>query len=187
MYEVEAKGWIGLDGTQEPPTPFKCEAGQKYKMWITLKAGSSYDYSQDVTVKVTGGSLVQIVDIYNSDFSDYSALVINAEVTCAAAAKKANPLTVSGKTASVAYSKVKKAAQSLGVTKVLAISKAQGTKSFSKVSGNAKITINKSTGKVTVKKGLKKGSYKVTVKVTAAGNSTYKKGTKKATFTIKVK
>ncbi len=187
-YEVEAKGWIGLDGTQEPPTYFKCEAGKKYKMWITIKGNAGYDFPDSVAVKVSGGSLVEIIDVYNfeNESNDYSALVINVEVTCAAA-KKANPLTVKGKTASVAYSKVKKAAQSLGVSKVLAISKAQGTVTYSKVSGNAKITINKKTGKVTIKKGLKKNSYKVKVKVTAAGNKTYAKGSKTKTFTIKVK
>ena len=40
-------------------------------------------------------------------------------------------------------------------------------------------------GKVTVKKGLKKGTYKVKVK--AAGNKNYKAATKTVTFKIKVK
>ena len=46
--------------------------------------------------------------------------------------------------------------------------------------------INKKTGKVTIKKGLKKGSYKVKVKITAAGNQIYKKATKTVVFKIKV-
>jgi hypothetical protein len=41
---------------------------------------------------------------------------------------------------------------------------------------------------VTVKKGLKKGTYKVRVKVRAAGNSNYKASAwKTVTFRIKVK
>ena len=56
-----------------------------------------------------------------------------------------------------------------------------------KYNGNSKITIAKSTGKVTVKKGLKKGTYKVKVKVKAAGTSNYNALTKTVTFTIKVK
>ena len=41
--------------------------------------------------------------------------------------------------------------------------------------------------KVTVKKGLKKGTYKVKVKVTAPGDSNYKKAVKQTTFKIRVK
>ena len=55
---------------------------------------------------------------------------------------------------------------------------------FKKVSGNKKITVAKS-GKVTVKKGLKKGTYKVKIKVTAAASGYYAKST--ATKIIKVK
>ena len=41
---------------------------------------------------------------------------------------------------------------------------------------------------MTVKKGLKKGKYKVKVKVTAAGNANYEaSGAKTVTFTVKVK
>ena len=47
--------------------------------------------------------------------------------------------------------------------------------------------INKTTGKVTVKKGLKKGTYKIKVKVSAAGDNNYKSGNKTVTLTIKVK
>ena len=60
-----------------------------------------------------------------------------------------------------------------------------------KVTGAAKsrkvLKLNKKTGKVTVKKGLKKGTYEIRVKVTAAGNAIYDKVTKTVTFKIKVK
>ena len=48
-------------------------------------------------------------------------------------------------------------------------------------------TKKKAVTKVTVKKGLKKGTYKVKVSVKAAGNDKYNPITKKVTFTIKVK
>ena len=58
---------------------------------------------------------------------------------------------------------------------------------FKKAKGNDKITVGKA-GKVTVKKGLKAGkTYKVKVKVTAAGNANYKKATKAATLKVRVK
>ena len=49
------------------------------------------------------------------------------------------------------------------------------------------ISINGSNGKVTVKKKTKKGTYKVTVWVKAAGNTKYARIKKKVTFKIKVK
>ena len=102
--------------------------------------------------------------------------------------KAANTLKVKGKTAAVKYKKVKKKAQSLKVTKLIKVTrKGQGKLSYAKTSGNKKITINKKTGKVTVKKGLKKGTYKVKVKVTASGNAKYKKTAKAVTFKVKVK
>ena len=101
--------------------------------------------------------------------------------------KANNTLSVKAKTATVKYSKVKKKAQSLTVTKVInTLKKGQGTMSYVKSSGNKKITINKSTGKVTIKKGLKKGTHKVTVKVKAGGNSNYKASSTKA-ITIKIR
>ena len=103
-------------------------------------------------------------------------------------AKRTNPLAVKGRTASVRFSRLKKRNQTLAVSKVIRFTKkGQGKVTYAKSSGNKKITINKKTGKVTVKKGLKKGTYKVKVKITAAGTSTYKKATKTTTFSIKVK
>ena len=71
--------------------------------------------------------------------------------------------------------------------KVLTVKKAKGKVAFIKKSGSSKIRINKKTGKVTVKKGLKKKTYKVKVTVKAAGNKSYwpKKVTK--TFKIRIK
>ena len=66
--------------------------------------------------------------------------------------------------------------------------KGQGTMTYTKASGSAKITINKTTGKVTLKKGIKKDTYKVKIKVKAAGNANYKaSAVKTVSVTIKVK
>ena len=103
--------------------------------------------------------------------------------------KAANTLKIKAKKVSVRYSKLKKAPQKLSVSKVIKFSnKGQGSKIYKKISGNKNITINKTTGKVTVKKGLAKGTYKVKVKVRAKGNSNYKASAwKKVTFTVIVK
>ena len=93
----------------------------------------------------------------------------------------------SGKTYKIKRSKLKKN-KTISYSSVIAFtSKGQGTLTFTKKSGNKKITISKA-GKVTIKKKLKKGSYKVKVQVRAAGNSGYQPSSvKTVTFKIKVK
>lgn len=103
--------------------------------------------------------------------------------------KAANPLRIKAKTAQLKFKALKKKTRTLPVTKVIAITKkGQGTMTYTKASGNNKITVNKKTGKVTVKKGLNKGTYKIKVKVKALGNKNYKPSSvKTVTFKIKVK
>ena len=69
----------------------------------------------------------------------------------------------------------------------MTISDASGKLSFKKSSGNKKIKVDKKTGKITLSKGLKKGTYKVKVKVTAAGDNNHNEGTTTVTFKVKVK
>ena len=100
--------------------------------------------------------------------------------------KYTNPIKASGKTVSVKASDVKKKNVTIAQSKAFSVSNAQGKVTYTKSSGNSKITVS-SAGKITVKKGLKKGTYKVSIKVKAAGNSTYKSATKTVTVTIKIK
>ncbi|MBQ7739622.1 MAG: glycoside hydrolase family 43 protein [Eubacterium sp.] len=100
--------------------------------------------------------------------------------------KKANTLIAKGKTATVNYKKLKKKNQSIALKKAVDVSRAQGSVSFKKTGGNKKITVA-STGKITVKKKLKKGTYKIKIKVTATGNKYYKPLSKTVTVKIKVK
>ena len=102
--------------------------------------------------------------------------------------KKNNTLEVKGRTVTLKRKSMKKT-QRLKASKVIKFkNKGQGTLTYVKVSGNKKITINKKTGKVTIKKGLKKGTYKVKVKVRAKGNDTYSASSwKVVTFKVKIK
>ncbi len=106
--------------------------------------------------------------------------------TLAKIAKYANTLTVKAKKPTVKFARLKKKNQTIALKKWVTISKAQGKVTCKKSSGNKKITVSK-TGKITVKKGLKKGTYKVKIKVTAAGNANYKAKTKTVTVKITVK
>ena len=101
--------------------------------------------------------------------------------------KAANKLTVKGKTVQIKYKKLKKKAKVFTRKKVLKVSRTIGKVTYTRVKGNKKIKINKKTGKVTVKKGLKKGTYTVNVKVKAAGDANHKAITRKAKFKVKVK
>ena len=102
--------------------------------------------------------------------------------------KKANPITVKSKNTSVKASKLTKKKQTIKTSDAFTIKNAQGTVTFKKKSGSsAKLSINSSTGLITVKKGTKKGTYKIVVAVTAAGNKQYKSGTKTVTVKVTVK
>ena len=102
--------------------------------------------------------------------------------------QKANTLKVTAKKPAALKAKtLKKKNLTIKKAKAFSIKGAQGTVTFKKVSGNKKITINKKTGVITVKKGLKKGTYPLKVKVTAAGNAGYKTGSKTVIVKIRVK
>lgn len=101
--------------------------------------------------------------------------------------RSANPMSVAPKTAKVKYKKVRKKKRTVARSKVLTIKNANGTLTYRKLSGNKKILINAKNGTVTVKKKLKRGTYKVKVQVTTSGNAYYTGKSKVVTFKIKVK
>ena len=86
---------------------------------------------------------------------------------------------------------MKKKAQKLAVTKVLTVSKAQGKVTYKGVGLNKKskkaLKMNTKNGQITVKKKTKKGTYKMKVTVTAAGNNNYKAASATRTIVVKVK
>ena len=112
--------------------------------------------------------------------------VLIAQQTVAKLPKKNNTLSVTGKTVNVKLKKLKKKKQTIALNKAMTVSNAQGAVTFKKSKGNKKITVA-NNGKITVKKGLKKGKYKVIIQVTAAGNDEYNAAVKTVTVTIKVK
>ncbi len=107
-----------------------------------------------------------------------------------------NTLTVrGGKTAKVKYRKLRKKTQTVSRSKVMTVSNANGSVRYSLVSvkrGKSKkykkyFKVNATTGTVTVKKKLRKGTYTITCRVTAAGDVEHKAITKTVKFKIKVK
>lgn len=90
-----------------------------------------------------------------------------------------NPLDAEGKQVSVT------AGKSLSVKTIMSVKGAKGRVAYEIVSGNKRITVA-SSGRVKVKKGLKKVVYRIRVRVTASGNATYKNASKTVTCAIVV-
>ena len=205
------EGYIWSDGTSEPKTiSWKIN---KATVKVTVPAGKTFTYNGKAQTGVAAGdnytlsgttkatnagtytakAALKTSANYTYQWSDGTTV---AKIIKWTINKAANPLLISAETATVKFSAVKKKTQTLDVTKVIKFTKKlndkktytlssakNGSKSFKKY-----FKINKTTGKVTVKKGLKKGKYKVKVKVKAAGNANYNaSAVKTVTFTIKIK
>lgn len=174
-----------------------------------LLSKTSFTYNgkvQKPTVQTIGGKALTAGTDYGTTYSNASSKAAgsytvkvtgkgNYTGTSAKATykitKAANPITLANKTIAVSYAKLKKAQQGAAISPA---KKAQGKVTYSitkavkgKNDVTGKFTINKSTGKVTVAKGLAKGTYKLTVKAQAAGNTNYKPGSKPAIITIQIK
>ena len=108
------------------------------------------------------------------------------KVTIKKCDKYKNTMVVKGKTAKVKFTALKKKNVSITRKNAISLSNAKGKVSYKKIKGSKNITVS-SKGKITVKKGLKKGTYKVKVRVSAKGNATYKSMIKTVTVTIVVK
>ena len=203
------EGYVWDDETSEPKTiSWKIE---KAAVNVTAPAGRTFTYNGKAQTGVASGSdytLSGTAKATNAGaYTAKASLKTNTNYTFkwtdgTTAAKTiswkinkaANTFRIGAKTATVKGStkgrkgKLKKT-KTLTVGKVIKFTnQGQGMKTYVRKSGNARITIAKTTGKVTVKKGLKKGTYKVKVQVRAAGNANYKPSVwKVVTFTVKVR
>ena len=100
--------------------------------------------------------------------------------------KEANTLKAKGKKVKVSAAKLEKKKVTVKRKKAISVKSAQGTVSYKKTKGNKKIFVAKN-GKIIIKKGLKAGTYKIRIKVTAAGNKSYKKGSQTVVVKVVVK
>lgn len=82
------------------------------------------------------------------------------------------------------YTSVKKSTQSFSLGAAV---NSKGTLSYKKTYGTSAITVNSKTGKIYVKKGLKKGTYRVKIQIKAAARGYYNARSKTVTVTVKVK
>ena len=186
-------------------------ASDTYESWAetyneAYEAGGNSSYAEGYTDGYTAGQEAAAdgstdTDSYNQGYTDGAASVETdtyynngydqgyedglaaASSSSSTTAKKAQSMKVTKKNKTVKYKKLKKKAQKV---KAITVKNYKGKLSFKKVSGSKKLSLVKG-GKIKVKRGTKKGTYKIKVKVTAAGNSTYKSASKTVTVKIKVK
>lgn len=153
------------------------------------KAEAAYEAANHAITQAE--QLGQDLEAANKLLEETKAAKEKAEAALEAAEKKAatakavNPITVK-KTRTITVAAAKKT-KKVAAKKAFGVTKAQGKVTYAKFKGNAKITVN-AKGKVTVKKGLKKGkTYKVKVQITAAGNKSYEAAIKTVTLKVKIK
>jgi hypothetical protein len=104
--------------------------------------------------------------------------------------KNANTMAAKAKKATVTASLATLKAKAVTLASNVAVSKAEGAVSYANASGDAaakRFKVDAKTGKLTVPKGTKKGTYAVKIKVTAKGNKAYLKGTKTVSYKVQVK
>ena len=145
-----------------------------------LTAGTDYDVAYKDNINV-GTATVTVAGKGNFVGSKKLSFTI---------AKAANPMTAKTKMLNVKASKLKKKTQAFDAAKAFVVKDAQGTLTYKVLKydkkAKKKITVSKA-GKVTVKKGLKKKTYKLQVKITAKGNANYSSLSKIVTLKVRVK
>ncbi len=109
---------------------------------------------------------------------------------------KANTMTVKAKAVKAKAKKLKKKAMKVAPAKAFAVGSPQGAVTYKLLKVKAKKKLQKqakkkikvaSDGTIKLGKKLKKGTYSLTVQVSAAGNASYKPATKTVTVKVKVK
>ena len=114
--------------------------------------------------------------------NDDSEVIKGSKVLKFTIAKAANKITAGNITKSY---KTKSLKTKKSTFKLSAKTKA-GKISYKKLTNSKKIAVS-SKGTVTVAKGLKKGTYKVRIKIATKGSANYKAASKTITLTVKVK
>ena len=194
-YKIDITDRIQIKKAKIKPARYTGEELEPKVVYLgeTLQAGVDYIWVKErvwneETQKLEPPAFIEPGDYKISLYGKGRFIGRSIEVTFSIL-KKNNTLKVKPKKATVKYNILKKKTQKLEAAKVIRfIDEGVGRKSYKKLSGSREITINKKSGKVTVKKGLKKGTYKVRVRVRAAGDAHFKASARKTvTLRIRVK
>ena len=167
-YSVEWTGWYGPGPDfAEGVGSFTFEAGQTCRASITLKADDGYDFSDPLTVNVSGGTLVEVTEVYNAPGGGYSGVNMVVEVRIETV-KSNQTITASNVSKTFGNAAFTLAASTSG----------DGALSFA--SDNTKVAaVNSTTGLVTIK-----GAGKAIITIKAAATNKYNAASKKVTVTV---
>ncbi len=212
-----AKAWdlSGMTDTKKadfikrlPPGTLLAFSGHEM-LYLGYEGDKLYVISSVSNVRMPGddhntrirGCVINTLDILRASNTTWLANLNFAEVPYYSSAhadpqvcvnKAENPLQAKGRTVKVSKKKLKKQSQKVKRAQAIRIGQKQGRMTYTKVKVNKKkyakyFAIHKTTGNITVKKGLKKGTYKMRVKVKAAGDANYKAKSQIVTVTVRVK
>ena len=157
--------------------------GAKAKTALTYKSSNTkiatVDSKGKVTIKAAGTVKITINAKATSTYKAATAKVLTITI-----AKKAPTIKTKIGTKNLSYNALKKKAQvfTLGTSV-----NSKGTLTYKKLSGSSAVSVNSKTGKLTVKKGLKKGTYRVKVQIRSAAKGNYTAGSRTVTVTVRVK
>lgn len=157
--------------------------GAKAKTTLTYKSSNTkiatVDRKGKVTIKAAGTVKITINAKATSTYKAATAKVLTIKI-----AKKAPTIKTKIGTKNLSYNALKKKTQvfTLGTSV-----NSKGTLTYKKLSGSSAVSVNSKTGKLTVKKGLKKGTYRVKVQIKSAAKGNYTAGSRTVTVTVRVK
>lgn len=157
--------------------------GAKAKTTLTYKSSNTkiatVDSKGKVTIKAAGTVKITINAKATSTYKAATAKVLTIKI-----AKKAPTIKTKIGTKNLSYNALKKKTQvfTLGTSV-----NSKGTLTYKKLSGSRAVSVNSKTGKLTVKKGLRKGTYRVKVQIKSAAKGNYTAGSRTVTVTVRVK
>lgn len=157
--------------------------GAKAKTTLTYKSSNTkiatVDRKGKVTIKAAGTVKITINAKATSTYKAATAKVLTIKI-----AKKAPTIKTKIGTKNLSYNALKKKTQvfTLGTSV-----NSKGTLTYKKLSGSRAVSVNSKTGKLTVKKGLRKGTYRVKVQIKSAAKGNYTAGSRTVTVTVRVK
>ena len=133
-------------------------------------------------------NLLKVPGKYNTKVTvSYAGQQAEYDMKITVLGKRDNPVKVTPKTIKVKASQLKKHSKLIKRKQAMTVKNAKGTLRFRKLSGNKKITIKRNTGEIKIARNLKKGTYKLKVRITCNGNSKYKSAKKTVTIKVKVR
>lgn len=193
------KAYMIAQDTPDQDTPAQKNITDCTVSGITAKTYNGKAQTQNITVKDAATTLKEgtdyTVSYKNNQNAGTATMTITGKGNYKGTITKTFLIDKADNTMTVKVKKIKVKPNkntSFKRTKVFKLKTAKGKVTFMKIKGkkkkdNKKITISEK-GKLTVKKGLKKGkTYTVKVKVTASGNENYKEKSTIVNLKIKVK